>query len=262
MRVTVLGGSAACPNPRQGCSGYLVSDGDVDLLIDCGPGVLPELLAHIGLDDLDGVLISHLHQDHVLDLVPLRYGLKYAPGIERRRIPVWVPPGGQSFFVALGNLLARGSEADGAFFDEAYEFLEYDPSASLRLASWQIRFHRTRHWIPCWAIRLESPLATIVYTADTGWDDDLVSFAHRADLLIVEATLPDDASEAERTGHLTSREAGRLAAFADVRRVVVTHYWAGPDLNEQLACLVREFGRPVEVARPGLTVVLTQEESP
>ncbi|MCX2725930.1 MBL fold metallo-hydrolase [Thermomicrobium sp. 4228-Ro] len=263
MRVIVLGGSAACPNPRQGCSGYLVSDGTINLLLDCGPGIIPELLAHVSLDDLYGILLSHLHQDHMLDLIPLRYGLKYAPGLRRRHLPVWIPPGGRAFFDALGLTLAHDSDGQTSFFEETYEFLEFDPTAPLALEQWHIRFHRTRHWIPCWAMRLEIPgRGTIAYTADTGWDEQLVSFLRGADLLIIEATLPDDASPAEREGHLTISEAGRMATLIEARQVVLTHYWSNNNFALQLAAAVREFGKPVEIARPGLVLELTERTSP
>ncbi|MCX7623278.1 MAG: MBL fold metallo-hydrolase [Thermomicrobium sp.] len=260
MHVTILGGAAACPNPRQGCSGYLVTAGGYNLLIDCGPGVLPELLAHLRLDRLDGIVISHLHQDHLLDLVPLRYGLKYAPGLARRRLPVWIPPHGKGFFEDLARVIAQESSGSGQFFSETFDLIEYDPNEALDLGPLRVSFHRTRHWIPCWAVRVESPFASLAYTADTGWDDTLVAFLRGADLLIVEATLPDTADEAERAGHLTIGEAGRLAALADARRVVFAHYWAAGELHRELATAMREFGNPIELAHPGLTIRLGKEQ--
>ncbi len=259
MRVTILGGSAACPNPRQACSGYLLSDPDTALLIDCGPGVVPELLAHRPLDALDGILISHLHSDHVLDIVPLRYGLKYAPGLRRRRLPLWLPPGGTSFLEKLAAVIAHGDETSTTFFTETFEIAEYDPSGVLSFGQWSITFHPTRHWIPCWAIRIRNGERTVAYTSDTGWDDTLVPFLHGADVLIIEATLSEASSEGERTGHLTLRQAATMAALADVERVVVTHYWAGEEFTRELAEAAHFFGRPVEVARPGLTIDVAEE---
>lgn len=254
MHLIVLGGSAACPNPRQGCSGYLISDGGFNLLLDCGPGIVPELLAHVRLDDLYGIVLSHLHQDHMLDLIPLRYGLKYAPATRIRRLPVWIPPGGQEFFATLGRALAQGNETGASFFEETYDFREYEPAKPLLIEQCRIRFHRTRHWIPCWALRIEMPDGTLAYTADTGWDEALIPFLRDADVLIIEATLPDDAAAAEREGHLTVSEAGRLAALAGVRQVVITHYWASDDFRRQLSAAAREFGKPLEIARPGLVL--------
>ncbi len=256
MRLVVLGGSAACPNPGQGCSGYLVLEGDAALLLDCGPGTLPQLLQHISLDTLDAVIISHLHQDHVLDLVPLRYGLKYAPGLRRRRLPIWLPPGGRRYLDELARVVSLGSERSDDFFTETFEVQEYDPRHSLQVRSWSILFHPTRHWVPCWALRIEGRQSTIAYLADTGWDNSLISFAQDVDLLIVEATLPPDIENGAREGHLDAEEAGRLAALARTRHVLLTHYWATPDVPTVVLQATRHFGGHVDLARPGLTITI------
>ncbi len=260
MRLIVLGGSAACPNPGQGCSGYLVEQDGLTLLLDCGPGTLPELLRHVRLDQLDAIVISHLHQDHVLDLIPLRYGLKYGPWPVHLPIPVWLPPGGRTYLDRLATAIAIGSEPSEAFFTAVFHLQEYEPTEPLALEPLTIRFQPTRHWIPCWAMRVESAAGTLVYLADTGWSDDLVPFAAGADLLIVEATLPSEAGEAAREGHLTTYEAGQLAALAHAKQVLVTHYWASPDLGEQFMLIERAFTGRVFRARPGLVITLGGSE--
>ena len=79
MRVTVLGGSAAGPSAGAGCSGYLIQDGDSAIVIDLGPGTLIELKKHVDPRRLDGIVLSHVHLDHTLDIGALRYSLKYSP---------------------------------------------------------------------------------------------------------------------------------------------------------------------------------------
>lgn len=256
MKVTVLGGSAAAPNPGQGCSGYLLECGRTSLLVDCGPGILPSLLRYRRLDNLDAIVLSHLHQDHVLDIVPMRYALKYAPALHRRRIPLWVPPGGSLFLQSLAQVLALGSEAADSFFAETFEIAEFDPQSVLEVPGWEIRFHPTRHWIPCWALRVTCPHATVVYTADTGWDDTLPSFAHGADLLIAEATLPVESEPDARSGHLTASDAAVLAALADVNMLLLTHYWEPLDEANTRALVHRSFSGSVLIARTGLIVDL------
>jgi ribonuclease BN (tRNA processing enzyme) len=72
MQLVVLGGSAASPNAGAGCSGYLVQHGDDNVVLDLGPGTLPELRRHTDYRTLRAVVISHLHPDHTLDLVALQ----------------------------------------------------------------------------------------------------------------------------------------------------------------------------------------------
>ena len=56
--------------PDGACSGYLIEEDDTCLLLDCGNGVFSKLRRFRDYVDVDAVVISHLHADHILDLVP------------------------------------------------------------------------------------------------------------------------------------------------------------------------------------------------
>src|SRR4051812_44499073 len=89
--VTVLGKSPSWQDADGACSGYLVEDEGVRLLLDCGNGVFAKLRGRRDYDAVDAVLISHLHADHFLDLVPYSYALTYGP--RQQPVPVHVWPG-------------------------------------------------------------------------------------------------------------------------------------------------------------------------
>src|ERR671933_365412 len=91
MRITVLGKSPAWQDADGACSGYLVEGGDVRLLLDCGPGVFAKLRRFVDYVDVDAVVVTHLHADHVLDLVPFASALSYAP--RQQPVPVHGWPG-------------------------------------------------------------------------------------------------------------------------------------------------------------------------
>ena len=91
MRITVLGKSPAWQDADGACSGYLVEGGGQTVLLDCGPGVFAKLRRHVDYVDVDAVVISHLHADHILDLVPFASGLRYAP--RQQPVPVAGNPG-------------------------------------------------------------------------------------------------------------------------------------------------------------------------
>ncbi|MGI8660237.1 MAG: MBL fold metallo-hydrolase, partial [Thermoleophilaceae bacterium] len=88
MKVTVLGKSPSWQDAGGACSGYLLQEDDVSVLLDCGNGVFSKLRQFVDYTEVDAVLLSHLHADHFLDLVPYSYALTYAP----RQQPVPVPP--------------------------------------------------------------------------------------------------------------------------------------------------------------------------
>ena len=91
MRVTVLGKSPSWQDAGGACSGYLIEEGDTAVLMDCGNGVFSKLRRFRDYTRVDAVVISHLHADHFLDLVPFSYALTYAP--RQQPVPVDRWPG-------------------------------------------------------------------------------------------------------------------------------------------------------------------------
>ncbi len=76
------------------------------------------------------------------------------------------------------------------------------------------------------------------------------ALAERADLLVCEATFADAQAElAPRYGHLTSRQAGRLAAAGGARRLVLTHFSQRYEHLDELGAQAREEHGDVVVAR-------------
>lgn len=262
LRLTVIGCSAAAPRPGGACSSYLVTHGAVHVLLDCGPGSLSVLRQEINPRNLDAIVISHLHADHTLDLVPLAYGLTYGPpvGDERRpreeRLALFVPPGGKDFLNRLADAL-EGSGQNGNLW-APFAIAEYDPDGTLVVSSDTsadhaddliFRFAPTKHYIPCWAIKVipsgNDPHPVLVYGADSAPVESLTRFAHGADLLILEATVP----EPEFVGHMTPRQAGELAqAAGSVRHLLLTHYWGNIPPDQMIAAAHAAFDGPISVA--------------
>jgi ribonuclease BN (tRNA processing enzyme) len=251
MTVTVLGSSASSPDAGNACAGYLVRQGGTGILLDCGPGVLGNLRRFVDVAKLDAIVISHFHPDHFLDLVPMRYGLRYGLDPDRAtpRPRVLLPPGGIGYLRGVGRAL-RGNPA---FFDASFDLAEFDPDDVIRIGGLDLTFCRTTHDEPTWAMAVRGD-GCLVYTADTRASADLAGFAMYADLLLCEATYP--ASLAGQTAgsehHLTSHGAGLLAREAWVRQLMLTHFWPGIDRNLFAEEAERAFGAPVTLARPGL----------
>lgn len=258
MKLTVLGGAAAGGNPGQGTSAYLVEAAGAVIVLDLGFGTLGELRRHADIRALDAIVVSHVHLDHILDLLSLRYALAYNPKPAIRRIPVWLPPGGRAFVDRFAEALSDGGD-DGPFFAEAFDFAEYDPEVPLAVGLLTIRFAPTVHYVPCWAMRVEAEDGALAYTADTGPSARLLPLLSGADVLVAEAAAPDplpaDHPEpySER-GHLTPTEAGRLASSAGVRRLVLSHLWWEYGFERSRDLAAAEFHGPIVVAAPGTTV--------
>jgi len=244
LQIEVLGSGPAWPSALRACSGFLVRTAESAVLVDCGTGVFERLRAALPPEELTGVVISHLHFDHWVDLVPFRYYLAYEA---RPGVPPWLclPPGG------VEKLRRAIEPIDPAprFFEDVFETSEYAPQGELRVGDLRITFHETRHPIETYALRLVAEDKTVVYSADTGWEESLAGFARGADLFVCEATWA--AGNGSADVHLSGAEAGRLAGLAGVERLLLTHV-AEPDAEDAVRAASKEYGGPVEHAAAGL----------
>lgn len=254
--VTVLGGSAASAGTGQGCSGLLLTGQSTRLVLDLGPGTLIELRKHADFRTLDGVILSHLHTDHILDIFALRFALAYNPVRPPRRIPLWLPPGGLAFFERAATLFASG-EDPSTYFAEPFDLAEFDPDEELAIGEFRISFRPTVHYIPCWAVRVHPTggPGDLAYTADTGPTAPLASFFEGAEIVVSEASTLEPGPEDETTrGHMTAAESARLASEAGAGTLVLVHI-AEERVPERFRVAAQAiFGGAVVVGRPGTTV--------
>jgi ribonuclease BN (tRNA processing enzyme) len=251
LRLTVLGCSNALPHPDAASAGFLVEYDDTALLLDAGHGVADRLARVTDPRQLAGIVVGHMHADHFLDLVGVRYLFPWAGGASSR-LPVHLPPGGRR---RLDDLASAISERPG-FFDAAYAVDEYDPDEALMIGPLTVRFAPGRHYVPAWAISVEAPNgARLVYTGDTGPSDTMTEFARGADLLLVEATLRDTADDDAERGHLTATEAIELGWNADVGAARLVHY--PPDRRAELEALCAAAGPWVRPAVHGLSLTIS-----
>jgi ribonuclease BN (tRNA processing enzyme) len=258
VELRVLGKSPAWQDAGGACSGYLVASGDTCLLLDCGCGVFGKLRAARDYADVDAVVISHLHADHILDLVPFASALTYAPRHQPVPVGGWpgtsdpprprliAPPGARDAFQRLCG--AGGMREE--HIENAFRLEEYDPGAMLQVGDIELRFQPVPHFLPTHAIDLSSREGRVTYSADSSPSEDLCAFAHETDLLLIEATLPRPEREGPR-GHLTPEEAGEHGRRAGARRLVLTHMSDELDADWAREEAERGFGGPVELAHEG-----------
>jgi len=253
IRLTILGKSPSWQDRDGACSGYLVEVAGMALLIDCGSGVFAKLRAHHDYSQVDAVIVTHLHADHTLDLVPFAYALTVGPVLRDDRPVLHAPPGARAAWRRLCG--AWGSET---LIEDAFELREYDPAAELELDRVRVRFQPVPHYVPTNALELraQGEQGRLVFSSDCGPNEELVDFASGAELLLIEATrlgepLRDDEDPDEPPGHLTAADAGEIGRRAAVGRLVLTHYSDQLDPEHVRAQAQAVFGRPVELAREG-----------
>ncbi len=253
MRLTVLGKSPAWQDAGGACSGYLLEDGDARVLLECGSGVFAKLRLHAECDQVDAVVISHMHADHFLDLVPFSYALTLSPrGRQARQDgrprPRLIAPRGAAATIRT----VVGAWGDGSLVESAFEVSEYDPDETVAVGPLRFRFREVPHFIRTFAVEVTSERGggRIIHGADCRANDGLTEFARGTDLLLVEATL-NVADPSPGGGHMTPGEAGAQGRSAGAARLVLTHISDELDREWALAEARAEFEGPLEIAQEG-----------
>jgi ribonuclease BN (tRNA processing enzyme) len=234
MKLTVLGCSGPYPAANGACSGYLVSAGRRNILLDCGAGVLGRLFALMDPAELDGIVLSHLHADHCADMLVLRYYLERVG----KTLPVYLPVTESAMFSMLTSEV----------------FKLHDIKLGISFDDMRIESLRVNHPVPAYAVRLSTAGKSMVYTGDTNLCDGLEAFCAGTDLLLADACFPE-ALWNENLPHMSAVHAAHLAAGSHAARLVLTHFSPAFDIDS----LVREAEnvfRPVEAAHLSLRISL------
>jgi ribonuclease BN (tRNA processing enzyme) len=221
VEVTILGSQGTWPGPGGQTCGYLVSHDEAHLWVDAGTGTFARLQEHVSLGDIGGMLITHGHPDHFVDMIPAFYARHYGkmgePGL-----PFYSPDG----FTDLAALLV--SENGRNVMAEAYDFRVAKEEESFELGPFRITPYEMTHvGVKALGYRIEAGGVVLAYTGDTGPCDEVVELARDADVFLAEATYQDTSNL--MPFHLSARQAGEIAQQAGVRRLVLTHLT--PDLD-------------------------------
>lgn len=252
-RLTPLGTSPAWYNPGEPTTGFLLDDGETRILIDCGSGVFARYLVTYPDQPLTAVIISHIHADHMLDLIPFAYGILYG-GLQDWETQLWLPPGGHD---RLKKLISAW-DGDDDFFDQAYRVSSYSPASAFDVGGFTVSSHEVPHYIESFALRFDHDNGSLGYTSDLGPTPTIGSFMSGVDLLLAEATLVDvPAENPEDRGHITGEEAGIIAREARAHSLLLTHI--PDDRKVQVVKDARAaFGGPVAAAESLATYELAQ----
>ena len=243
MELTVVGaGPAYSDDPSSVGAAYLVRHGPKSILLDLGQGAFAGLASRIEPSALEGILISHLHPDHFVDLVALRHYLLYEFD-PPRRVRVLAPAG---LSERLDGLLGEAGFAGGTLDIEPLE------PGSRRLGSFEVQAGLVTHGPPSFGFRVavRGGRRGLVYSGDVGVADDLRPLIRVGDVLLIEASFgpgPVPPGAEHLDGHLV----GRLAAATRPARVLLTHLQMGFDPAATVTAVRHSFDGPVELVAPG-----------
>jgi ribonuclease BN (tRNA processing enzyme) len=211
MKLTVVGFWHGYPEKGEATSGYLLEKDRFKLLLDCGSGVLSNLQTYCKITDLDGIILSHYHHDHQIDIG----AYQYAQIINK----------GMGVTMKVATIYGHRDDAE-AFQKLAYKKIvksqAYEEKTPLKIGPFTFTFKKTNHPVACYAMRIDCNGTTIVYTADSSYFPELADFAKNADLLIAECSGYEGEHVAQH-GHMNSTEVGQLAERANPKKLVLSH---------------------------------------
>lgn len=239
-----VGTAYSAPGEAQSC--HLVRAGRRALVVDMGSGTLNRLMDQLPPEDLEAVVITHLHPDHCVDLMALRVYMVWGPG-RGGVLRVVGPPGLRERLIAFS-----GSEG----WDGAFRFEVFAPGAGeIDLGGGLLLRHReVPHLPPTNAVRVEHGGASLCLGADCAPGPELPELAAGCDLLVCECSFGAEPVP-EGVPHLNARAAGALAARAGVGRLLLVHGQPEFDRGAAVAQAREAFAGPVAWARQGEAVV-------
>ncbi|WP_295644208.1 MBL fold metallo-hydrolase [uncultured Corynebacterium sp.] len=263
MELVVLGCSGSVAGPNGPASGYVVrSEGTEDLLMDIGPGVLAAMQS---IDDIDPaqchMAFSHMHADHCLDFPSLLVWRRFHPH---------APSGHSHDFIGPRMAFEHLSRAAGDYLDKPDDFSDtfnvshYQVGSShFDATSWPsksiggltVYAAEAVHTTESYLLRVHDEQgASLVYTGDTAYTENLTHLAEGADVLLCEATWCDREFGMPQGMHMCGQDAGKIAEKAGVGTLILTHIPPWGDDESAITAAKRHFTGPVEVAYPGMRV--------
>jgi len=235
MKLTILGNNGPFPGPGGACSGYLLRSGSTKVMIDCGNGTLANLQKIIRSEDLDAIILTHLHSDHTSDMQVLKYAIqiKRNRGIIDKLLKVYAPAEPAAEFERIN--------AKDAFVLEAIS-----NETRLVIGDMEISFAGMKHPYMDYAVSVKCDGKKFVFSGDTSWTDDLIGFAKGADLLMLDAGLLEK-DYTDVAPHMTASQCARAASLAGAGKLLLTHLWPDYDPKDLLREAHAEFSN-TEVA--------------
>jgi ribonuclease BN (tRNA processing enzyme) len=248
MRLTVVGCAGSFPGPDSPASCYLVEHEGRRILLDLGNGAFGPLQRYADVYDVDGVVLTHLHADHCMDMTSYYVARKYRPEGPAPIIPVLGPTGSAERMARVYDLPPEeGMNGEFAFVDHV---------ARTEIGPFRVVTARVNHPVEAYAIRVEAGGRSLVFSGDTGESEALVDLSRGADLALFEASFLSRYPDLPPNLHLTAAQAGDHAKRAGVGRLVLTHLVPWTPQEETLEEGSRSYDGHLTLATAGLVVDL------
>jgi len=176
------------------------------------------LEAGITYRDVDLLLYTHIHPDHVSDLVPILFACKYAELPREKDLSCLGGPGFKSYFEKVKKIY-------GSWIDpQSYHLKVREASRRPFLfRDLKIFSEPMAHMPESVGCRIEfKDGKSMALSGDTDYCQNIIDLAFEVDLLVLECSFPDGKKV---EGHLTPSLAGRIALESGCKKLLLTHLY-------------------------------------
>lgn len=248
MKVTILGSGTGVPSLKRGAPGLVIKVSGQALLFDSGSGTLNRLLkAGIDYRELDYIFYTHFHPDHIAEFVPLLFACKYHSEPRTKALRVIGRKGLKDLYHGLLGVYGDWIKPERY----SLELIEVR-NRKYKDVDWTVYAKPLVHSQSSLGYRLETKSGkTVVYSGDTHYCKAILELSQKADILILECSFPE---QHKMWGHLTPRLAGKIAKQADVKHLVLTHFYPICDKYDILKDAKKEYKGKITLARDFLCV--------
>ena len=201
--------------------------------------------------DVTHVALTHFHNDHVADLPTLIFAWRHGD-LPARSAPATIvgPVGTRALVDGLAGALGAWVSEPG--FPLAV--VEVAPGERLGLGEGVVlEAAKVPHTPESLGYAVSHRGRRLVYTGDTGYDEEVGRWALGCDLLLAECSLP---AAMGMEIHLTPEQCGRLASVANARRLALTHFYPPVERTDVRAAVATAYDGPVHLAHDGWTLEL------
>ncbi|HEY8390496.1 MAG TPA: MBL fold metallo-hydrolase [Clostridia bacterium] len=215
MKLYVLGCMGPYPEKDAALSGYLVESKSAKVLLDCGNGVLARLQNYTDIIKLDAVILTHLHADHMSDILVLRYYCAF----NNLKLDVYLPQEDSLEYSLISSC-------------ENFNIINIEPDKTYKIKDLNIHFVEMAHPKKCFGVRLEDEKAVLAYTGDTTLNPNLDKLTLGADTVLMDCAFPTQAHKPQ-TPHMSLSQ-GALYAQNKPFKLLVTHIIPNTDITNEL----------------------------
>ena len=254
MRITILGSGTAAPRSERNMSGYLLESGNKKILFDSGAGTIRQLLKlKIDLLDINEIFYTHLHNDHINDLGAIIWSNNY--GMKRKKaLNIYGPKGFKKYFNVLMEKILKPTKlnykinAKEMWNGSIMKIPINNKIKNKKLSKNNIivKSIKSEHTDASVSYRIEYDNKSIVYSGDTDYSSEIIKISKNADLLILECSHPDNM---KAKGHLTPSLCGKIATEANVKKLVLTHFYPEADKADVKGQCTKEFNGEIILAK-------------